>query len=553
MRTATFAVLIVSSVALACGKAESLHGAGQGGKGSGVPAGGGKDGAGGGVGAQAGTGAELSRVELDGTPIYTRIQRLTNRQWERAVTDVLRLGQPRGLSKSFAQPSLGTSDFDNNEKILVVGLENFRDFEVGAEAAAALATNSAEAVAAMEAGSDAAAFVRTLGRRAFRRPLTAEEQTKYEAVFALGEQLYGAGFANGAALVIRALLQSPHFLYRTELGPSGEPLSGYEIASKLSFWLLGTTPSDALLDAASSGDLDRDAELEAVARDMLEDPRAIETMRDFHEQLLAVRFYEQIDKVAVPDYDPAIKGEFGPASDAFFDRVFQQSLGLGELLTSKQAYVGAGLARLYGLEPPPAGLALRELGAARAGYFMQVPFLMFGSGDEQSAPIRRALQLQKMTCAPLDDPEHLTPLPPRQPNQTNRQRISQISEQCAGSCHAVYLDPLGFALENFDGLGRERESDNGQAVDTSGSYPFAEGVATFADGKELMNIMAASMQVHTCYAKKLTSYALGRDMAELDRPLLESLGRVSQTDSLKELALALVRDPAFRTREGRLP
>ena len=404
-------------------------------------------------------------------------------------------------------------------------------------------------------GDDAEGFVRTFGRRAFRRPLTSEEQTKYEDVFAQGITLYGPGFANGAALVIRAMLQSPHFLYRTELGPPGSPLDGYEVAAKLSLWLLGTTPSDALLDAASAGELDSDEGIEATARRLLEEPGAVDVMRDFHDQLLRVQRYEQISKVGVPEYDPAINAELVLASHAFFDHVFRENLGLAEFLTSKQAYVGPGLAVLYGVDAPGDGLELRDLGPSRSGYFMQVPYLISWSENEQSDPIHRGLYLQEMTCQPHTGRRQSSYLsvPPLQPGQTNRQRISQFTETCGGACHAVYINPLGFALEAFDGLGRERRTDNGQPVDTSGSYPFAEGVADFADGNELMSIMSASAQVHTCYSKKVTGYALGRDIVERDRPLLESLSRVSLDQSLKEVVIALVRDPAFRNREEALP
>lgn len=554
VRLAPFAAVVLSWFALSCGKASRGQPSHAGGEAAGPAATGGSNGAGGTSGARAGasSGVELSRVDLQGVAVYTRVQRLTNRQWERAVTDILRFTEPQNLSASFTQAFIGSSDFDNNEKILFVAAENFRDFELGAEAAATLATRSPQAVAALYPGQDAEGFVSALGRRAFRRPLTAEEQTKYEAVFALGEQLYGAGFANGAALVIRALLQSPHFLYRSELGPAGDPLSGYEIASKLSFWLLGTTPSDDLLDAAAAGDLDRDADIEATARRLLDDPRAVETMRDFHEQLLEVRRFEEVSRARGTKYDAAIDRELVLASDAFFDHVYQENLGLRELLISKRAYVTPSLAALYGTEPPSGRLEPRELGPTRAGYFMQVPFLMLWSESEQSDPIHRGAQLQHMTCGLLGAVEG-GPLPPLAPGQTNRQRVSTATGACGATCHSVYMDPLGFALENFDGLGREREKDNGQPVDTSGSYPFAEGVAEFADGTELMKIMAASAQVHTCYAKMVAGYALGRDMVELDRPLLESLGRVSLDDSLKEVAMALVKSPAFRIREGGRP
>ena len=498
---------------------------------------------------------ELSYVDLTGSAIFTRVQRLTNSQWDHAVADILRLQQPAGLSSAFSAPLVGVTNFDNNERVLLVDPQRFVDFEAGAEAAAALATGSPEALAALDAGDDAAGFVRVIGRRAFRRPLTPDEETKYQDVFALGERLYGAGFANGAALVIRAMLEAPHFLYRTELGPAGDRLGPYELASKLSFWLLGTTPSDALLDLAASGKLASDEQLVAVARQMLEDPRAAAVMRDFHGQLLHVPYLLSIEKPGVPEYDPATKQEAVLASNAFFDLILEQNLGLRELLTSKQAYLGPALAPLYGLAAPAAGLELRDIGPSRAGYFMQVPFLMLRGVGVQPDSIQRGNQVEvTMLCGPDHGPTDVVipPLPPLMEGQTNRQRVTQIDSTCGGACHR-YIDPLGFAFENFDGLGRKREDDNHLRIDTTGSYPLAEGVASFVDGPDLMRIMADSTQVHTCYSKSVTSYALGRDLVEQDRPVLESLAKVSRSQSLKELIVALVREPTFRSRNDGQP
>lgn len=507
-----------------------------------------------GIGAGGSASPELSSVDLRGFPIYTRVQRLTNQQWENAVSDILRFSERHRLSDSFIAPVAGLTAFDNNEQLLFVNQRSFTDFEAATEAAAAIATGSVESLAALHDGEDADGFVRTLGRRAFRRPLTPDEETKYRAVFARGEALYGQRFASGAALVIRAMLQSPHFLYRTELGAARAPLDGYELASKLSFWLLGTTPSDSLLDAAQAGELDSDDGLEALARRMLEDPRAQIVMRDFHGQLMRLKLYDAFAKFSVPELGAAISQELRLVSEAFFDRVFRENLGLVEILTSKRAFVGSGLAPFYGMSSPAAGLELRDLGGARSGYFMQVPFLMLWANDTQPNPIGRGLALQRMLCAalPTAPVKAVPPLPAVVPGETNRQRVTRFTAGC-GDCHSVYVDPLGFALENFDGLGRERQTDNGQPVETSGSYPFAEGIKTFADGNELMGVMAKSSQVHTCYSKNLASFALGRDVVERDRPLLESLARVSSSESLKEMVIALVRSPAFRLREEGLP
>jgi len=460
----------------------------------------------------------LSSVELTGAPLYTRVQRLTLSQWEHAVTDILRFGESHDLSEMFLRPVLGVTDFDNNEKLLFVDSASFGDFETGAESAAAIATGSEAALAALYDGDDAAGFVSTLGRRAFRRPLTDDEAARYEQIFAQGEALYGAGFANGAALVIRALLESPHFLYRTELGPAGDALSGYEVASKLSFWLLGTTPSDELLDAAGAGELDGVDGLEATARAMLEEPTARDVMQDFHGQLMRLADYAEVAKPDVPEFDQSLGTELGAASSAFFDHVFSDGFGLREILSGQQAYVGAGLAPLYGLSAPPDGLELVELPASRRGFFMQVPFLLRWGVNRDSDPNGRGLFVQRMLCDARPA-----------------------------------ADPLGHALEGFDGMGQERDTVDGAPVDTKGSYPLAEGVQDFADGTELMRILSDSAQAHTCYAKYVTGYALGRDIIEPDRPLLEALAQVSLAESLKELIVALVRDPAFRTRQEGTP
>jgi len=302
-------------------------------------------------------------VSLVGAPIYTRVQRLTNTQWENAVTDILRFEAPANLSRTFLAPMAGVSEFTNNEKGLFVDQQFFLDYELAAEAAATLATGSPEALAALYDGTDAAGFVQAFGRRAFRRPLSAEEAAKFEGVFALGEMLYGAGFANGAAVVIRAMLVSPHFLYRTELGASGEPLNGYEIASKLSFWLLGTTPSDALLDAAEAGELDTEESAATVARQMLDDLRALPVMRDFHGQLHHLALIPSITKLGVPEYTPALAAELSDTSTLFFDRVFAEGGGLRDILTSNEGFVGPGLAPIYGVTAP---VTLLELSGPRS-------------------------------------------------------------------------------------------------------------------------------------------------------------------------------------------
>jgi hypothetical protein len=212
----------------------------------------------GGSGSSSGTGAP-GQLNLDGSPQYFRMVRLTNAQWARAVQDVLKLSAPSGLEQNFQSPVIGTTDFSNNELVLDVNQESWADFQQAAETLANQVTATDTALAQVYSGTDAAGFIQTVGRRAYRRPLTSAEQSAYMSLYSKGSSLSGtrSTFAKGASMVLRAMLQSPNFLYRTEMAPKGQPLSGYEMAAKLSLWLRGTTPSDSLLDsAAGPGKLD---------------------------------------------------------------------------------------------------------------------------------------------------------------------------------------------------------------------------------------------------------------------------------------------------------
>jgi hypothetical protein len=341
------------------------------------------------------------------------------------------------------------------------------------------------------------------------------------------------------------MLQSPKFLYRSELGPSGQPLDGYEIASKLSFWLLGTTPSDELLDMAAAGGLDAVDSVESVARAMLEQPGAVEVMRDFHGQLHHLSRYDGIDDARA---SAALRAEMADASARFFDTVFERDEGLQAILTSTRYFVGSGLASHYGVDAPTQ-IEERVLDPSRIGYFMQVPFLLLNGFEDEPDTIARGVALNRdvLCVALLGHPATPPPLPALAPGQTNRDRIEALTAACTG-CHADTIDPLGFAFEGFDGLGRSRARDNGGAIDTQASYPFADGERTFAGAVELMRIIADSPQAHACYARKLTGYALQRDIVDSDRAVLTDLAKVSRERSLKEMVISLVRNPAFRLR-----
>jgi hypothetical protein len=347
------------------------------------------------------------------------------------------------------------------------------------------------------------------------------------------------------------MLQSPHFLYRTELGSDGAPLSGYEMASKLSFLLRGTTPSDELLDAAGRGELDSVDGALTLAAQMLEEPAAADVFAEFHRELFEFARFADVAK-DVSDFNPAVNAELEQASVMFFDRIFEEGLGLQEVLTSTQGYVGPLMAQLYGVQPPST-MTLMDLGAERAGYFSQIPFLLLYGDNEQSDAIHRGVHLNfEVLCAEVPPPPGDVPSISGVGGDTARERVTAGTSPCGNGCHDAYINPLGFAFENFDGLGRLRTTDNNVPVDTSSSYPFADGTRAFANATELMGVMASTEMAHACYAKHIAGYALQRDLAASDAELVGGLMSVSlnQQASLKDLVLNLVSYPAFSTRNG---
>jgi hypothetical protein len=494
-------------------------------------------------------------LNLQGNPKYFRFVRLTNSQWAASVQEVLKLAKPSGLEAVFSAPVSGITDFSNNELLLDIDGRMWSELQSAAEALAEQVTASDDALALVHPGTDATGFIQTVGRRAFRRPLTPLEVEDYTQLFDQGRAMSGpkSEFAKGAALVIRGLLQAPNFLYRTELGPKGEPLDGYEAAAKLSLWLLGSTPSDALLDTAET--LTSADALVGEANSMMAKAAGRAVMRQFHGEWLRFDRFLELSKVGVPNYDPALNAEYQEASYLFFDNIFSQGLGVRDMLTSSRGFMGPGMATLYGLPIKGSGFVEKELGAKRAGYFSQLPYLTLNGINSQSHPIRRGLTLAlDVLCSVLGSASPgLPPIPEHHEGQTNRQYVDSLTVGCGVSCHNDLINPLGYAFEHFDGMGQFRDVEpGGLPIDSSGSFTFADGEVHFADNVELMAAMADSQQTHLCYAKKLASYALQRDIVVSDVPLLFDLARVSDAGSIQQVIVEVVKSDAFRMHGGEL-
>jgi Protein of unknown function (DUF1595)/Protein of unknown function (DUF1592)/Protein of unknown function (DUF1585)/Protein of unknown function (DUF1588)/Protein of unknown function (DUF1587) len=491
---------------------------------------------------------------LAGEVANTRFARLTNEQWQRSVRDLLKLSElPTEESQFFETIGAGATDFVNDQSGLKMSNTQWAQFQSASESLAQRVTETDQALQAVHPGDDAETFVREFGMRAFRRPLTDAEVTRYMTVFEAGAALSGSQseFTKGAGLVIEVMLQSPHFLYRVEIGAAGTPLSGYEKAAKLSLYILRTTPSDELLAKAGRGELDSPDALIREARVMLETSDAAETFRAFHSELYELNRFSGLAK-SDPLFTEAVGAELVAASEAFFERIYKEDHGLREILTTRRGFVGPDTAQFYGISPAPNTMTEVELPAERAGFFTQLPYLMYFSRDAQSYGILRGVHLNtEVLCAKLPELDMAAPPLPDVEYTTSREYMER-GTLCGGACHSAYINLLGFSMENFDGLGRTRELDNGAPVDTTGSYPFVGATQPFEDAVDLMNIIATNEMAHECYSRYVATYGLGRMLGEDDRSLVESLAAQSLNDnaSTKELVLSLVRSAEFSTREG---
>ncbi|WP_438037014.1 DUF1592 domain-containing protein [Sorangium sp. So ce204] len=496
--------------------------------------------------------------------------RLTHAQWENTVRDLLRLDDRSGLSASFTSDPLG-GVFDNNEAALLVTPGLWGDYQRAAEELAAMVTADpgklgriapADLPEAPEARAQA--FVERFGERAFRRPLTDEERDAHVALFHRGEELFEGEdpFTAGARAALEAFLQSPHFLYRVEVGAGPAeggliPLGGHEIATKLAYTLWNTMPSDALLEAAKAGELSTREAVRAYAEGMLDDPRAREVVGAFHRQLYDYELYHDLnkDQALYPEFVPEMGDDMQREAELFVDHVvFDEEGGLTDLLTARTAFVNDHLAAVYGVEGDFSDEFERvELDEAeRSGLLTRLGFLAAKATARQPDSIHRGVFVNlRILCASLPPPpDDATSLPPGE-LATNRERVEAHTGKgtCGASCHGVLINPAGFAFEHYDAIGKYRTTDNGAPVNSADAYTLGGQPRSYADAVEFSQLLAESSEAHGCYAERWLEFTHGRGARAEDRALVEELGEASRGGaSTKELIVRIVSSTPFLAR-----
>jgi len=511
------------------------------------------------------------QVEASGYGVAPQVvlRRLTHSQYNNTVRDLLKeTGNPAG---QFPAEDY-VNGFKNQYEALSVSPILADVYSRSAERLAANTFRRGDSrglLPCKPASDDDAAcrteFLRTFGRRAFRRPLDDEEIVSYQAIF-LAER----NFLAGAQAVIETMLQSPSFIFRLEATPNPK-WRPYAKASGLAYFIWNTAPDDALLDSAARGDLNTPDGIERVTRRMLDDPRARDGVDEFVSEWL--RFDRVMSASRERRIYPLFNRELAKAmteeSRRFIADLVWNDRNFMQAFTAEYSFLNSDLAAVYKLPPPARDYQRVEFppDSERAGLLGQSLFLTLSSKPDETAPTGRGLFIrEQFLCqqVPPPPPGVDTNLPPVEESKpvTNRERLAMHTgnQVCAG-CHNL-IDPIGFGFEKFDAIGMRREKykllfypnltgvagrrakpkEIDLELDTRGwvaGLPNSE----FTSPQELGAILAKSPQCQECLVKQVFRYMSGRQDTPADRPVLSrALQAFRQSDyNFKELMVALVK------------
>lgn len=435
--------------------------------------------------------------------------------------------------------------------------------QAGSLVAQAIASRVMRLVPCDPSGGAACAeqFVRAFGRRAFRRPLTEPEVVRYRTVVTSAPR-----FEAGVRRALRAMLLSPSFVYRSELGVAAGAgrfrLTGYEVASALSYGLWSTMPDAALLDAAAAGRLDTPEGVATEARRMLDDPRARETLGLFALQWLGVESLPTLPRSVerYPGFTDAVRASMLEEARRFVvGAVLDGSHRFAELMEGPRTALDPTLAAFYGVAPPsPSGFApYTWTDGRRAGVLGLGAVLARYAHSDQTSPIQRGVFVRsRLLCQEFPPPPaNAGGVPDVDPRATTRERYRQhTANPACASCHQ-HIDDLGFGLERFDAVGRWRDAEGSMPVDARGVLRDVEG---FGSGGEvafdtvpaLGRALAQSAAAEACFVRQYYRFARGFHETALDRCAVSSVAAQvrARGGDLRELLVAVYTAPDFAAR-----
>jgi len=455
-----------------------------------------------------------------------RIRRLTNAEFDTSVKALL--GVDSNFGASFT-PDTRQDGFTRNDAQRVDPV-----FMTQLDAAAKQLAESARAridqLAPCSNQSDASAseacaksFLTSFAARAYRRPATTREVDALLTVYRVGAE--EGSYADGIVLTLQAVLESPGFLYVSEIGQAPlaaeARLTDYELATSLAYLLTGAPPDDTLLQAAMAGKLQDPAERSKQAERLLATDAAGKQVTRMVEEWLGIdRITETAkDSSVYPDF-AGLRDAMKREADAFVSEVMWKRAGsVGELLSADWTPAEDSLARMYlgGDQPPARNAGMVSLASVRRrGILNQGAFLSVYAHAQETAPVLRGVAvLRRVACFNVPPPTalNINIVPPvADPNKTTRERFSIHSKDPAcAACHNQ-IDAIGFSFEGLDGMGRARQTENGKPIDSAtqvkGGFSFD---GNYQDSMELVTQLAAGRELQSCFARHLFRHAAARN------------------------------------------
>ena len=507
-----------------------------------------------------GTGGEPPSLEPEAAPPgLAPVRRLTHIVYDNTVADLLADGSApaRGFTADVAQDG-----FTNNAVALSVSPALAEQYLAAATSLSRIASTNLTALLGCDAAAAEQAcvqqFIRDFGKRAWRRPLSVEEQARLWTVF--GQARAEGTLETSLQMLLQVLLQAPQFNYQLEPSsqPAGSvtPLDSWQVASRLSYFLLGSMPDAELFAAAEQGALMTAEQVDAQAWRLLQTARARDRIGLFFEEWMHLRNVDRMQKdpVLFPNYTL----DLGPllqqqvrlfATDVILD----QGGTVADLLTAPYTFMTPELAPLYGVAPTPAGVFTPVTldATRRSGLLTHVGILASLAKANQTDPVHRGKFVrERLLCQTVPPPPvnaNITP-PEVKPGSTTRERFTQhrADPACAG-CHAL-MDPIGLGFEHYDALGQWRDLDQGLPIDATGDVTNSDVAGPFDGAVALTQRLAESQEVKDCLVQTWLRFALGRSVTEADAGNLDVLNAAFADHSYKlsELMLAVTRTHAFR-------
>jgi hypothetical protein len=494
------------------------------------------------------------------TPGTAPLRRLSNAEYRNTVQDLL-------ADVSGIGPAVATASQDFVDEAESLGFRNNADFLGVSSLVAQGYMDSAEALAPLAASTqslvgcttqDAACakqFVESFGKRAFRRPLAADEVARYTAEYDKAAAK-GYDFKTGIEWIVFSMLQSTQFLYRVELGaPKGTDYvpSPYETANRLSYLIWQSMPDQSLFDAADKGELADKKQIEAQARRMLKDPKASRLL-EYFDQWLDIDHLVTFDRDAnvYPGVPANLPDLLKAETHAYVNDLLRSPTGsLSDLLTGQYSYLNADLAKHYGASGPSGADFVRVDMPGRSGVLTQ-GMLLSRDKPTRTSIVRRGLKVRlDMLCEKVPAPPNNVQLNLEALGDglTQRERLEKhrTDPSCAG-CHTL-MDPIGVVFEGFDAVGRQRTTDEGgKPVDTTSTITATRDIdGPVADVVTLGKSLANSQEVRDCYVTQSFRFFYGRDYTTADQCSMAQL-LIAFRDgkqSLSELIVALTQTDQF--------